>query len=152
MIELCRSTCFILQKLHKWHVWKAKFREHVSEVYIIMFIQDNQKIFKNSIKMMIKPSLYDEITFLNWYCRIQKPRSPMTGMSVKRLMTLMTRNQRTGTSLSTSPTQMLRNPTTGMMRWTENGSHPRLTTQSTRYAHAMLPYFFNGINFVNEKY
>lgn len=76
----------------------------------------------------------------------------MTGMSVKRLMTLMTRNPRTGTSLSTSPTQMPRNLTTGMMRWTENGSHPRLTTQSTRYAHAMLPYFFNGINFVNEKY
>lgn len=53
IIEVAQVTCLKSQV----------YREHASEVRIIMFIQDNQKIFKNSIKMTIKPLLFDEITF-----------------------------------------------------------------------------------------
>ena len=80
--------------------------------------------------------MFDKKTRIHCYLfffRTLKPRSPMTGMSVRRSMTLMTKNQKTGTSLSTSLTQMPRNPTTGMMRWTESGNHHRLTTQITRF-------------------
>lgn len=66
-------------------------------------------------------------------CRTPRPRNPRTGMSVRRSTTQRTASPRTGRSPNTSPTQMPRSPTTGMMRWTASGSHPWLTTQSTRY-------------------
>lgn len=61
----------------------------------------------------------------------------MTGMNVRRLMILMTKNPRIGINLSIFPTQMPRNPTIGMMRWMANGNHHRLTIQTTRYEDIM---------------
>jgi hypothetical protein len=64
--------------------------------------------------------------------RTQKPKNQKIGMRMKRLMTLMTKNQKTGTSQNISQTLMPRNLTIGMMKWTVNGNHHKLITQTTK--------------------
>merc|ERR1712079_262158 len=43
-----------------------------------------------------------------------------------------TPNQKTGTNQNTLLILMLPSPMTGMMKWTANGNHHKLTTQNTR--------------------
>jgi len=55
--------------------------------------------------------------------RIPRLRNQKTGMTKRRSTMRATLSPRTGRSQSTSLTQMLRSQRTGMMRWTESGSH-----------------------------